>query len=576
MDWLRLALWGASRQVSSFDAESYRRHVAGERALPVSSTNRLDEVSRTGDVVFSFIIAHSGDSVDLRRTLDSLHGNRPADAEIIVATIPAHESGVSKISEEYGSQSPIRTVIFDGNIAEVEAEALRVALGSFVTFLSTGDVLAPSAIAHVVYLLEREPKLDLIYGDEDWIDGDRRRSRPRFKTQWDPYAQFGFDQPGRLCVMRKKRVEQVRGLRPQFYPAQHYDLHLRLGEIVRPSAIRHTPHVLYHRQEPLMVTAENVATALSRYAVAARKAVSAATGAEVRPSPLAPFVNRVVWPLPEPAPLVSIVVPTRDRAELVRNCARGVLHETDYPALELLILDNDSVEAPTFELFATLEQDPRVRIEKISGPFNYSLINNIGAARARGDILVLMNNDTEVIRPGWLREMVALAIRPDVGCVGAKLLYANRTIQHAGVILQPGLAMHAFRGRRADELGYDAQLAGVRCFTAVTAACLALRKQLFLDVGGFDAEHLRIAYNDVDLCLKVEERGYLNLCTPFEPLFHLENASRGANVTPEKQALDAFEYSCLAARWPDSFKCDPYSHPAIRYSWNGHEQLIAG
>jgi GT2 family glycosyltransferase len=293
---------------------------------------------------------------------------------------------------------------------------------------------------------------------------------------------------------------------------------------------------------------------------------------EVTGAPLASFVNRVHWPLPERLPMVSILVPTRDRAELVGACARGVLQETDYPPLELLILDNDSQESETAELFDELRKDSRVRILPMPGPYNYARINNLGAAQASGEILVFLNNDIEIVRSGWLREMVSHAVRPDVGCVGAKLLYPDRHIQHAGVVLQEGpLAMHAFRLLDASDLGYDAQLAGVRSYLAVTAACLAVRALVFREVGGFDEVGLQIAYNDVDLCLKVDEHGYRNICTPFEPIIHLENASRGPNLTPEKRALDGKELSCLAFRWSDRFLADPFGHPGVRLSWNGKD-----
>ena len=272
--------------------------------------------------------------------------------------------------------------------------------------------------------------------------------------------------------------------------------------------------------------------------------------------------------------MVSILVPTRDRAELVRACARGVLQETDYPSLELLILDNDSQESETAGLFDELRKDPRVRILPMPGPYNYSRINNLGAAEASGEILVFLNNDIEIVESAWLREMVSQAIRPDVGCVGAKLFYPDRHVQHAGVVLREGpLAMHAFRLLGANDLGYDAQLAGVRSYLAVTAACLAVRAAVFREVGGFDEVGLQVAYNDVDLCLKVDEHGYRNICTPFGILLHLEGASRGGAVSPEKQAREQRELFCLARRWDDRFRADPYAHPSIGLRWDAPDHL---
>ena len=182
--------------------------------------------------------------------------------------------------------------------------------------------------------------------------------------------------------------------------------------------------------------------------------------------------------------------------------------------------------------------------------------------------------DIEIVESAWLREMVSHAIRPDVGCVGAKLLYPDRRIQHAGVVLHEGpLAMHAFRLLGANDLGYDAQLAGVRSYLAVTAACMAVRAAVFREVGGFDEVGLQIAYNDVDLCLKVDEHGYRNICTPFSILLHLEGASRGGAVSPEKQAREQRELFFLARRWDDRLRADPYSHPSIGLRWDAPDHL---
>ncbi len=253
-----------------------------------------------------------------------------------------------------------------------------------------------------------------------------------------------------------------------------------------------------------------------------------------------------------------------------------MLQETDYPSLELLILDNDSQELDTANLFDQLSKDLRVRILPMPGAYNYSRINNLGAAQASGEILVFLNNDIEIVRPDWLREIVSHAIRPDVGCVGAKLLYRDRRIQHAGVVLHEGpLAMHAFRLRDASDLGYDAQLAGVRSYLGVTAACLAVRAAIFREVGGFDEVCLQIAFNDLDLCLKVDEHGYRNICTPFGILLHLEGASRGGADLPEKKAREQRELFCLARRWDDRFRSDPYAHPSIGLRWDAPDQLTS-
>jgi GT2 family glycosyltransferase len=267
----------------------------------------------------------------------------------------------------------------------------------------------------------------------------------------------------------------------------------------------------------------------------------------------------VVWPQPVVPPLVSVIVPTRDRAALVAVCAEGVLHRTDYPALEFLVVDNGSTEAATYALFDRLRADSRVRILPEPGPFNYAALNNRAAAEARGEILLLLNNDIEVMNSDWLRELVSHAVRPDVGAVGAKLLYADGTLQHGGVVTGVGgVAGHYRLGTPRDDPGYFGSLAMVREVAAATAACLALRRDVFEAVGGLDEANLAVAFNDIDLCLRIREAGWRILWTPFAELYHLESASRGQDVTPEKARRFARELAYMRRRWGRTLMRDPF------------------
>lgn len=578
----RSALWSISKSLTFFDDASYQNWISSrptghlERCLFALFSRRR---RRDHPLVTIILCAeHLGGS--LQSSLESLRTESLGLAEIVMGVPSGSEEGARCLLALLNLAAHTEIVELDNGLctAEAEARASEQARGEFIAFLSPGDTLAPGALSAVTLLVEREPQLDIVYSDEDWLDDEGRRLMPRFKTGWDPDAQLGRDLLGQFCLMRREKVAALGGIRPDRAPAHHYDLHCRLAYSISPTAIRHIPEVLYHRRPPSFEEREDLARDLDSYTKSARLVAQSAASSvcgqpvEVTGAPLAPFVNRVHWPLPEQLPMVSILVPTRDRADLLRACARGVLQKTDYPALEFLILDNDSQESETANLFGQLSKDPRVRILPMPGPYNYSRINNLGAAQASGEVLVFLNNDIEIVRSGWLREMVSHAIRPDVGCVGAKLLYPDRHIQHAGVVLHEGpLAMHAFRLLDGNDLGYDAQLAGVRSYLAVTAACLAVRAAIFREVGGFDEVGLQIAYNDVDLCLKVDEHGYRNICTPFEPIIHLENASRGPNLTPEKQALDRKELSCLAFRWGDRFSADQFAHPSVQVSWDGRD-----
>jgi GT2 family glycosyltransferase len=270
--------------------------------------------------------------------------------------------------------------------------------------------------------------------------------------------------------------------------------------------------------------------------------------------------------LPGPAPLVSVIVPTRDGAAMLEACAAGLLQRTDYPSLELLVVDNGSTAPETFSLFDRLRQDPRVRILAAPGPFNYSALNNRAAAEARGEVLLLLNNDIEVIGPGWLREMVGLLLRPGTGAVGAKLLYPDGTLQHGGVVIgQGGVAGHYLPQAAPGATGHAGSLSLVREVSAATAACLALRREAFDAAGGLDARALAVAFNDVDLCLRIREAGWRILWTPLAELFHHESATRGGDVTGAKARRFAGEIAHMQRRWGEALRRDPFANPNLDY-----------
>jgi len=528
-------------------------------------------------------LCDNGSDAALRASLFSCSSSGMLPLEVVVsARRPRHEL-IRTVAAATPCASLIVLVDNDAPASEAEGEAraLEAASGQFVAFLTPGDQLADGALAAIQSVVNSWPNLCIIYTDEDWIDEFGDRLMPRFKTGWDPDAQLGLDLLGRLCVMQRDLVLAAGGLDPAKAPAHHYDLHCRVTATVQASTICHVPEILYHRLQPPPPVEGDDDRAQEAYIDAARRtAQEAAIRVAGRPvrvsaSPLLAFVNRIHWPLPHPPPLVSIIVPTRDKADMLRVCTGGILRKTDYPALELLVLDNDSVEPETADLFQELQRDPRVRILALPGPFNFSALNNAGAGQARGEILLFLNNDVEVIEPNWLREMVSQVLRPDIGCVGAKLLYADQTIQHAGIVLQSDpLAMHVFRTRPGQEFGQDANLAGVRGYLAVTAACMAMRRKLFDSVGGFDEKHLKIAYNDVDLCLRVDEAGYRNICSPFATLLHWEGATRSADSSLARREMDRKEQACLLARWLDRFERDPYSHPRIKLDWNEGARIV--
>ncbi|MBY0335259.1 MAG: glycosyltransferase family 2 protein [Acetobacteraceae bacterium] len=426
--------------------------------------------------------------------------------------------------------------------------------GGWVLFLGPGDRLAEGALAELAVAARAHPDAAILYGDEDRLDQAGHRTAPCFKPRFDPELLRAGLLPGRAFAIRRDLLPARLEAAPDV--GWLLDLHDRLGG----AAFRHVPATLLHRASP---------DAEAGTVLAALKARGLPAEARGEGPP------RLRWPLPDPAPLVSVIIPTRDRGELLGPCLEGLLRRTDHPALEILVADNGTEQPLALAVLHRAAQDPRVRVLRMDGPFNFSRLNNHAAAAARGDILLLLNNDTEVLHPDWLTEMAAQASRPGIGAVGAKLLYPDGTVQHAGVLLGTGwpggVAGHLYPGAGQDDPGPWDQLRVVRSVSAVTAACLAVRRELFLGVGGFDEEALAVAFNDVDLCLKLQARGLRNLWTPHAVLLHKESASRGDDMTGERRDRFWREVAVMRERWGDVLDDDPYWNPNLSLATGARE-----
>ncbi|ATR19518.1 family 2 glycosyl transferase (plasmid) [Roseomonas sp. FDAARGOS_362] len=442
----------------------------------------------------------------------------------------------------------------------------------FILPLLPGAILNERLLYEYAAAVLRHEDAQFLYADEDELDGTGERCFPYFKTGFDPELMLGRDALGSAIAVRQDLFQRLGGLRPECGPIRVtiHDLCLRASELASSENFMHVPMVLQHRMH-------RPPGALPEWdAFTARRAVqhhldAVGDSAIVHPAPLAPAWCRVTRSLPDDLPLVSVIVPTRDRANLLARCAEAVLTRTDYPAVELLIVDNDSREQETLELFEKLIADQRVRILSRPGPFNYSALNNSAVNEARGEILLLLNNDIDVLGPDWLREMVAQALRPDVGAVGAKLLYEDGRVQHAGVVLAPGpLLSHQLRLSGRDDPGQHGELALARTVLAVTGACLAIRRTVFQEVGGLDESSLRVSFNDIDLCLRLGDHGYRNVWTPFAELLHLESASRGSeDAGAERVAEYQRELATIRQRWAPELRTDPFHNPNILFGWDG-------
>ena len=470
-----------------------------------------------------------------------------------VGLLLLHPSGYAPREHGWPDRIAAQPVPPGATQADIIAEALRRLAADLVCFIDHEDMVAQDALALVAATTAREPELDIVFGDEDWLDADGRRHRPFFKPGWNAELQRGRDLIGPFAFLR---AELVRKARIGVGPAWRYDLANQVVAASRPDRVCHIPAVLCHRR-----AAEADGPMLRE--AAGRDAERRGIAARVESIPAAERSHRVVYALPDPAPLVSAIIPTRDRPDLLRDCTDALLQQTDYPALELLIVDNGSVDPAALALLQTLAADPRVSVLRRDGAFNWSALNNDAAARAGGDVLLLLNNDIAAPRPDWLRELVAHAVQPGVGAVGAKLLYPDGRVQHAGVTTDSlGFPRHLFRHAPGEDPGAFGLLRLARDAWGVTGACMAVPRAAFHAVGGLN-EALPVACNDVDFCLRLSAAGYRIVWTPWAVLEHRELASRPPDHSPARKQAAEEEIHKLQRDWGALLQCDPFLHPAL-------------
>ncbi len=435
------------------------------------------------------------------------------------------------------------------------------ARGSYLACLSISDLLREQALLRVVEKLTPGKEPDLIYSDSDLLNEAGVRNSPCFKTEWNPDLLISHDYLGNPVFWRARFFEENSVPESALVELSARTIALQVWRSLSAGNVEHVPEVLFHRVVGAGKRAAVLPCIESGHVEAASHCLP--NGATAKKGMLEGSV-RISWSLPEPKPLVSILIPTRDGLSVLRRAVSSVLSRTAYPNFELLVLDNDSRDPDTLRYFEEIGHDQRVSVHRWEHPFNFSAINNFGVAKAAGSVIGLLNNDIEVINDDWLDEMVSHAIRPEIGCVGAKLYYPDGTIQHAGVVLGVGgVAGHAHRHFAGNDDGYCGRLKLVQNFSAVTAACLLVRKATYLEVGGLDEINLPVAYNDVDLCLKVREAGYRNLWTPYAELYHHESATRGADDTPKKRARAEKERRYMRHRWGKLLDNDPYYNPNL-------------
>ena len=454
----------------------------------------------------------------------------------------------------------------NGNISEATNSALELATGDYIALLDHDDCLHEHALSLAVSAIQRNPRAQVLYTDEDKINYQGEHSDPHFKSDWNRDLLYSQNYICHLGIYKKSLVDSVGGMRSTFNGSQDYDFLLRCIAKVTDKEIIHIPYVLYHWRAVEGSTA--LSSVAKSYTHQAGKAAlvdyfkKQAVDVEVRNGRF-PNTYRVKWPVKEPAPLVSLMIPTRDGFDILSQCIHSILEKTDYPNYEILIINNQSSCKQTLDYLNKVSTLDRVNIIDYNRPFNFSAINNYAAKQTKGDIIGLINNDIEVINNGWLTEMVSHCLRKPIGCVGAKLYYGNGRIQHAGVILGiGGVAGHAHKYFADAHPGYFSRLHILQNLSAVTGACLLVRKEIYEKVNGL-TEDLKVAFNDVDFCLKVREAGYTNLWTPYAKLYHHESVSRGEENTPEKQKRFLREVRYMQQKWGNKLDKDPFYSPNL-------------
>lgn len=481
--------------------------------------------------------------------------------ELCLADDNSTNPEIKKILKLYTQKDPRIKVILrpkNGHISKASNSALKLATGEYISLLDHDDELAPHALFKIVQLLNKNPKADLIYSDEDKLELNGKHTDPSFKPDWSYDLFLSTNYLCHLTTIRKSLVDKVDGFTKGLEGSQDYDLFLKIIE--KTKNIFHIPDILYYwRKIP-----NSTATTYSVKSYANKASLKSLCNHLKRIKVDAQVVNgnkagtfRVIFKIKE-QPLISIIIPTKDKVDYLKKCIDSILQKSTYKNFEIIIVDTGSIKKETKDYYQTIKNNPQIKFLKWNKKFNFSSVNNFAVNNSRGEYLLFLNNDTEIITPDWIESLLQLAQRKDIGAVGCKLLYPNNKIQHAGVILGlGGIANHNFY-RMPDEISQPFPMLNskdmIRNFSAVTGACLMVKKEKFLSVKGFD-QKFQIAYNDIDLCLKLNKNGFNTVYTPYAKLFHYESIS----ISQRRDEIQfKKEQNMMNKKWNKFIKDDPF------------------
>lgn len=499
----------------------------------------------------------------LREILDSLLGQTYSRLEICLADGSTKAEVGEFIQKKYAGEARIKYKKLEENrgISQNTNEALALASGEYIMLSDHDDVVAPDALFEIVKVLNKNTDTDIVYTDEDKVTMDGKQYfEPSFKPDFNLDLLRSNNYICHIFVVKKTIMDEIGGFRKEFDGAQDFDLILRCVE--KSKVIAHVPRILYHWRSHPNSTAENPGSKMYAFE-AGRKALQEhydRLGIPAETELTQIFGRYRTRYLVQGEPLVSVIIPNKDHVDDLDKCLKSLAEKTSYRNYEILVVENNSQAAETFTYYQQIEEMyPNLRVLYWPDAFNYAAINNFAVKEARGDYLLFLNNDVEIISPGWMEEMLGICQREDVGIVGAKLYFPDNTVQHAGVVIGlGGVAGHIFTGIQRREYGYGARLVSTQDYSAVTAACMMTSKEIFREAGGFD-EGFRVAFNDVDYCMKVRALDKLVVFTPYAELYHYESKSRGKEETAAQLERFHGEIDRFEKKWPEILRNgDPY------------------
>ena len=556
----------------------YRAYIPTEETLETQRKQKFDY----SPLISIAVPAYQTPVEFLRQMIESLIVQTYSNWELCIVNASPDNEEMQKVLAEYSAgDSRVRFCNLKENlgIAENTNRAFAMAKGEFVGLLDHDDLLAPNALYEIVKILQDHPQADALYTDEDKVTTELdEHFQPHLKPDFNLDLLRSNNYICHFFVVQKSIVEKAGGFRKEFDGAQDYDFIFRCTE--NAGEVLHVPEILYHWRTHKASTADNPASKMYAFE-AGKRAIEAhlertGTKGEVSHTQDLGFY-RVKYPV-QGKPLVSVIIPNKDEKETLQTCLEMLEKNTGYQNFEIIIVENNSTTDEIFRYYKELSGNRKIHLLRWGKEFNYSAINNFAVAHAKGEYLLFLNNDVKSINPDWLEEMLGVCQRPEVGGVGAKLIYPDNTIQHAGCVIgMGGIAGHMFVDMPADRTGYLHKASLLQDMSAVTAACLLMKKEVFEQAGGF-TEELAVAFNDVDLCLKVRKNGYLIVYDPYAKLYHMESKTRGAEDSKEKVRRFQTEIEYMRCHWIDILKNgDPcYNKNLSLTKWNYSLKPILG